>query len=61
MRFSDLARGNCGDATALFETYTAEWHESGTSEPLHVWLGLTWGEYAAIVENPLDIARILNP
>lgn len=26
-----------------------KWHESDTDEPLHVYLGLTWQEYALFV------------
>lgn len=27
------------------------WHCSDSTEPLHVWLGWSWGEYGAYVER----------
>jgi hypothetical protein len=33
------------------EDAITEWHESDTDEPLHVFLGLTWHEYALYVTN----------
>lgn len=59
--FADLARGNHGDVSALFDEYVAKWHDNGSLEPLHAWLGLTEGEYAAIVESPDSIHAVLNP
>ncbi len=35
-----------------FEEAVRRWHESGSDEPLHVWLGLSWDEYARLVESP---------
>jgi hypothetical protein len=61
IQFADLARGNRGDVSALFDEHVAKWHDSGPAVPLHEWLGLTWGEYTAIVENPRDIHVVLNP
>lgn len=35
-----------------FEAAVRWWHESDSREPLHVWLGLSWEEYARLVESP---------
>lgn len=41
------------------DDYVAEWHEGGSDEPLHEFLGLTKDEYALWVEKPEALRLIL--
>lgn len=59
-RFVDIAREGRSDLTALFDEQVALWHDNAATEPLHEWLGLTEGEYAAIVEHPGSLHEILK-
>lgn len=59
-RFIDLAVGGwLVDVNASFDEYVDRWHGSATEEPLHEWLGLSWDEYAFIVEKPAWIKAVL--
>lgn len=39
--------------------YIDLWHEGDSSDPLHVFLGMTWDEYARWVANPQILASII--
>ncbi|HVY30952.1 MAG TPA: hypothetical protein VHB79_30540 [Polyangiaceae bacterium] len=59
-RFVDLAVGGfLPDPSRAFDDFVARWHESGSDEEIHEWLGLTAEEYALIVEKPAWIRAVL--
>ena len=41
------------------DEYLARWHRLKPTEPLHDYLGMTWDEYSAWVEDPDIIAAII--
>jgi hypothetical protein len=41
------------------DDYVVRWHEGGTRQSLHEYLGLTWEEYALWVEQPQSLRLII--
>ena len=40
--------------------YISNWHASKPTEPLHVYLGLTWKEYKKWVEGAQSIEHVIK-
>ena len=48
------------DAMDNMDDYIEEWHNSDSSLPLHVYLGLTRAEYALWLQDPSQLTHIIN-
>lgn len=57
-KFLDLALGGKVLSREIDE-YVAQWHHTKPGTPLHEYLGMSWDEYVAWVEDPHIIPAII--